>query len=235
MDIIFSSSAPATKAARDAVAGTDVAVVFGPVNDPVGANIVDSLNMPGGQITGVTLPRNTAQRFAWFKEFMPDINRVLIPFNPNDPSSTTSLNRVKSSLDEVGITIVEHPVRDVAGLRALLQDLPVDVGGIFLPRDAMVTSLIEEVVAAAIARKLALSVPGYLQVEKGALYSYGFFHYEIGRMGARLVQSIFNGENPANLPVETADSFLFINKKTADAIGLDLSPDLLAQAKQIVR
>lgn len=235
VDLIFSSSTPATKAAEAATRSLPVPIVFGPVNDPIGAGLVDSLKSPGGSVTGVTLPRNTAQRFAWFKELNPEIARVLVLYNPDDGSSVASLQRLETVDDQLGIELIVHPVREPDAVRAVLKDFPPTVQGLFLPRDAMITAMIPEIAATAIEAKIPLSVPGYLQVQSGALFSYGFVHHDIGRMTARLAHAILGGEPPANIPVETAESHLFINKNTADAIGLVISSETLAQAKTVVR
>ena len=101
--------------------------------------------------------------------------------------------------------------------------------------DSMLTSRIEDVVNASLEHKLPLSVPGYIQVRAGALTSYGFYHYEVGRNAARLADQILRGSPPAKLPVETAESFLFFNQKSAAQIGLEIPSDLLRQPKEIIR
>jgi putative ABC transport system substrate-binding protein len=73
-------------------------------------------------------------------------------------------------------------------------------------------------------------------VEQGALASYGPDYYDSGRQAARLVDKIFNGANPAELPVEVNSKIEFvINMKTAQALGLTIAPEVLYQADRLVR
>ena len=232
--LIYSASTPATKTALEAVRGTDVKVVFGPVNDPVGAKIVESLRRPGGAVTGVTLAPSTARRLAWFKEFDPSVSRVLAPFNPDDQSSTTSLARAESAAVSLGLEIVPHEVRNPDEVRALFGSMPEDIHGVFLPRDSMINSTISDIVAATIDQKLPLSGPGFNQVTRGALFGYGVRQGSVGRTAARLANEVLSGADPAVIPIETVESHLYINIKTAGAIGLDLSPALLSQAQLLL-
>lgn len=235
VDIIFVSSTPATKAVMRATGETRTPVVFGPVNDPLAAGVVNSLRRPSGNITGVTPPPSDGRRMQWLADIAPAVRRVLVPYNPDDASSTASLTQAMEGAETMSLHVVARPVRSEADITSLLADLPRDIDAMFLPRDALITARIEEISAAAIERRLPVSAPGFIQVEAGALYSYGFVHTEIGRHAAKLVDQILRGSDPANLPVESADAFLFINLRTARAIGLEIPDHALRQAKQILR
>lgn len=233
-NVIYTASTPATKAALKAAHGTEIVVVFGPVNDPVGTDIVESLRRPGRPVTGVTLAPSTAKRLAWFREFSPTVERILVPFNPEDGSSTSSLRRIEAGAKSLGIDLETRIVRNPDEVSALFRTLPENIDGIFLPRDSMINAAIDDIAPAAIERKLPLSGPGYNQVARGALFSYGVQQGAVGRTAARLVHEVLSGTDPALIPVETVDSHLYINTQTAQAIGLELSSALLAQAKALV-
>lgn len=232
--VIYSASTPATKAALTAAQGTDTIVVFGPVNDPVAAGFVETLRAPGGKATGVTLAATSAKRLSLFKDFDPSLARILVPFNPDDTSATTSLARIEPHAVSLGLEIMAHPVNDPAEVLALLEDLPQNIDAMFLPRDSMISSQIDDITKATIARKIPLSVSSLGGVEKGALFSYGIALDNVGQIAARLTRDVLSGTDPAIIPVEVADSHLFINKQTARAIGLDLGPALLSQAKMLL-
>ncbi len=235
VDIIFVSSTPATKAVMRATIETRTPVVFGPVNDPLAAGVVDNLRRPAGNITGVMPPPSDGRRMQWLAEIVPAVRRVLVPYNPDDASSRASLEQAKEGAETMPLDVVARPVRSDADITMLLGDLPRDIDAIFLPRDALITARIEHISATAIERRLPLSAPGFIQVEAGALFSYGFVHTEVGRHAAKLIDQILRGSDPANLPVERADGSLFLNLRTARAIGLEIPDHVLRQAKQILR
>jgi putative ABC transport system substrate-binding protein len=235
VDLIFASGTPAAIAAKEAAEGTDTAVVFGPVSNPVAVGIVETLLEPGGNVTGVTLPNSAPKRMKWLIDIAPDMDVVLIPFNPGDNSSVSSMELGRTAAETLGIGIVAHQVHSIDDVNDLIENLPENVDGIFLPRDSMISGRVVQIAAAAVDRGLPLSAPGLKHVGKGGLVSYGFAHFEVGERAAELANKIFQGNKPTNLPVETASSFLAINLKTAKAIGLPIHNDHLKLARDIIR
>ncbi len=235
VDLIFSSSTPATKAAKIATRETGVPVVFGPVNDPVAAGVVESLKYPGGNVTGVTLPASGGKRFEWLSRLKPDIRHVLFIHNVNSKSSQASLVQAREGSAGTAIHLSVHEIGSTSEISDLLSALPDSVEAIYLPRDAFITSQIELIAAAAIRERILLSTPGLIQVEAGALYSYGFEHFAVGEHAAVLADRIIHGNDPAQTPVEVARSFFFFNMATAQAIGLKITDQTIRQAKKIIR
>ena len=235
VDLIFASGTPAAVAAKVAAEGTDTAVVFGPVSNPVAVGIVETLRQPGGNVTGVTLPNSAPKRMKWLIDIAPDVNAVLIPFNPGDNSSVSSMELAKTAAETLGVGVVAHQVRSIDEVDDLIENFPEDVDGIFLPRDSMISGRVVQIADAAVDRGLPLSAPGLKHVGKGGLVSYGFAHFEVGERAAELADKIFKGNKPADLPVETASSFLAINLKTANAIGLPIQKAHLKLARDIIR
>lgn len=232
-DLIFVSSTPGTLAVQQATRSHPV--VFCPVNDPVDSGIVKSLKAPGGNITGIRLPRGEDLRLQWLTKLAPGAKRVLFPYNPVDRSAQQTLAAVKTAAEKLGVELMEQPVRDSAELERDLDAFSGGVDAIFLPRDSTIESHINAYVATANRLRIPLCAPSLTQVEAGALLSYGFMHYEMGRQAARLADQVLQGVAPADLPVETARSYLAINLTTAEAIGLDIPEDLLRQADKLLR
>ena len=235
VDLIFASGTPAAVAATTAADGKDTVVVFGPVSNPVGAGIVETLRRPGGHVTGVTLPKSASKRMKWLIDIAPNTKAILIPFNPDDKSSVSSMELARAAAKTLGVEVLPHAVQNIDAVDKLIGNFPASADSIFLPRDSMISGRVVEITAAATAQGLPLSAPGLKHVGKGGLVSYGFAHYEVGERAAELADKIFRGASPADLPVETASSFLAINLKTAEAIGLPIRKDHLKQARDIIR
>ena len=235
VDLIFASSTPATQAAKKATEGHGIAVVFGPVNDPIAAAVVSSLQRPGGNVTGVKLPSSGAKRLEWLTKVHHTTKAVVVPYNPADKSSTVSAEMARKAADLLGIEVIAKPVHNPTELDSLLGNLPDRVNAMFLPRDAMITNRLPAISKAAIANRVALSVPGLNQVNNGGFVSYGFAHHEVGRRAAELADKIIGGSAPGDIPVAIAKSFLAINLKTAAQIGVKVPEAYLKQARTIVR
>jgi putative ABC transport system substrate-binding protein len=222
-----------TKAAKRVTQGTPLPVVFVEVNDPVASGIVSSLKSPGGNLTGVRMPASEKLRLGYIKEFRPTARRVLVPVTPGDPMN--SMAPVRPTASKLGLELVEHAVPDRAALDKLLNAPPAGIDAIYLPRDTNIQLMAPAFVTAANRHRLPLSISIVDEVADGALYSYGFEAGQMGRQAARLVDLILRGALPGDLPVETAESFLFMNLKAADAIGLQVPPHVLKQATVILR
>lgn len=234
IDLILSSSTPATLAVQRVTKGTGIPVVFAPVNDPIAAGIVTDLKRPSANLTGIRLPVRDKIRFNFLFKLSPTVKVVLLPYNAKDKSSVLSLTSAEKAAQLHEIIIKKKPVTNKSELDELLAGIGNDFDAIFLPRDSLVEGYINDFVAVAKKLKIPLSAPSSQQAKAGALFSYGHEHRKIGGQAARLVDQILKGFSPSELPVETAQEYLIINLKTAKAIDLDIPDHLLRQADDII-
>jgi putative ABC transport system substrate-binding protein len=234
VDLLFVSSTPVAVLARKLSAGSGIPVIFAPVNDPLGAGLVNSLRAPGGNMTGIRLAQDDQLRLQWLRELLPGARRLLIPYTRSDRSALATLSRVREVADALGFHLVELPLADDQDLGPALAARKEGVDAIFLPRDSRVESQLDAVLAHAREQRLPTCVPSPTQVERGALFSYGFIHRQIGRQAARLAQQVLRGTAPGDLPVETAESYVAFNLDQARQLGLVLPDHLLHQAALLV-
>ncbi len=236
VDVIVVLTTPAAVAVRQATAETRTPVVFVPVNDPITAGIVDDLVEPGGNITGIISGQSEDRRLEWLLTFAPDAQRIYYPYNPDDLSPSRTLAFLQAEVAprfNVELVPVEAPDEDA--VRQAIENIPDDIDAIYLPSDARVGALLTEWVAMAQERGLPLSGSSLAHVEAGALCSYSYSPYESGKQSARLVDQILQGTDPGTLPIETAEPLFSVNLLAAQAIGFDVSEDILIQANIIVR
>jgi putative ABC transport system substrate-binding protein len=236
VDALLVSSTPVTQVAKELTGKQPikVPVVFAPVNDPVVAGVVSSLREPGGNLTGIRLPVGDKIRLQWLRELAPQVRKVLVPFTPTDQSAQVTLQQLREVAALLNMQLLEVPVVEGAAFEAVVEKLP-KADAILLPRDSRIEAKIDQWLGYARARRLPLSAPSLQQVEKGALYSYGFMHREIGKQAARLMDQILRGIPPGQLPVESADSFFGINLRAAAEIGLAVPDPVIRQASLVVQ
>ncbi|MFO7537897.1 MAG: ABC transporter substrate-binding protein [Chloroflexota bacterium] len=233
VDLILSLSTPATQVVRQTT--TTIPTVFAPVTFPVEAGVVADMTLPGGNITGVTFGTSDGQRLEWLLRIAPDVERVFIPYNPEDGSPVGALAVVESVAGELGVELVTVETRTPAEITEAVNNIPEDIDAVFLLPDSLVVAQVAEFAQVTRQRQLPLSVPNDTQVMAGALISFGFSMAEIGKQSARLADHILNGADPAETPVEFAEFFLTINLETADIIGLEVPDEILRQADTIIR
>ena len=232
VDLILSVTTPATQAAQRTTDGTDIPVVFVPVTDPVGAGIVESLRNPSGNITGITFGLQEARRLGWLIQVVPTIKDIYIPYNPEDRSAVLALKTVRAAATELDVELIMREARNPEEVVAAVENIPEEADAIFLLPDSVVGAHTTEFVEL----QLPTSSPNPEALEThDILTSYGWKRTAAGKQAARLADQIFQGVKPADLPVETAEFYLAINLKTAEAIGLDISDEILLQADIIIR
>ena len=235
VDLLFAVSTPAALAAQNAVAGTDIPVLFAPINDPVASGLVESLAQPGGNLTGIQVGGFLPKEFEWLLTLDPSIETVFSPYNPDDQSAVLGSTVLGEQAAASGITVVAPEVGSADDVVAAIADMPDSVDAIFLATDSMVLSQVAAFTEAAAERGLPLASINQAQAEAGALMGYGPEFYPVGEQAARLADQILGGIPPSDLPVETAEFFFSVNMKTANEIGLEIPNGILQQATHIVR
>jgi putative ABC transport system substrate-binding protein len=237
VNLILATSTLATKAAQKATGGTDIAVVFIPVTDPVEAGVVASLTKPGGNTTGVTPATQEGKRLEWLLQVAPAIKQIYIVYNPKNPSTVLALKTVSETATKLGVELLTREASTTEEAEAAFKNVPPEADAIFLLPGSLVDARAADVYKKiATELKLPTSGPNIATVNEGALTAYGVdLAVAARKQAARLASQILQGARPADLPVETAQFFSAINLKTAQAIGLDIPDDILRQANVIIR
>jgi len=235
VDMIFSLSTPATIAAKRVTAETNIPVVFGTVTNPIVVGLVDSLTQHEGNVTGVRTGGSEPKTLEWLHTVVPNLQRVYIPYNPNDASSSSALQEVIETAGPMGVDIVSVETPTPDAVLTALQTVPEDIDGILLLPDSIVVAQIADIVAFALEQKIPLAGINKEHVEAGALLAYGTDHLTVGKQAARLAQQVLKGTSPADLPIETAEFYLAINLQTASTIGITIDDTTLRQAATIIR
>jgi putative ABC transport system substrate-binding protein len=235
VDLIFTAGTPTGIVAYRITAGSGVPVVFGVIADPIEAGVMKDIRVPGGNMTGVKLDEGQGRRLELLLEIAPGINRILVPYNPDDSAAITAVDQVIGFAPELGIELVLAEARTTQDVEELLANFPTDLDAIFLVPDSVVNAHLAAFLSLANQLKLPVSGPSTAQVEEGALMTYGIIHSAVGIQAARMANQILKGANPGEMPIETAENFLAINLVTANEIGLQMPDDILRQAEIVIR
>jgi putative ABC transport system substrate-binding protein len=236
-DLLFSIGAAAARAAQKATDRIPIVFAAG-VSDPVELGLVRSVARPGGNITGITdgdLDLNP-KRLEIFKDLIPGLKRVLYPYDPTDARAVAGARAYRYGARQLGVVLVEKPVRTEAEARATLARLrKAEVDGIVTP-PTLSLNILGVVLDATSQLSLPTMFHAAFMVERGGLVSYGPDWYESGRQAARLVDKIVKGEDPGRIPVETNPKVeLAINMKTAKALRLLIPPNVLQRANRLIQ
>jgi putative ABC transport system substrate-binding protein len=241
VDVIVAFEDTSIRAAKVATArpGNRIPVVFLHPSDPVRDDLVKSRSRPGGNLTGVFGARDpVAKQLEYYKLLMPRLHRLLTLVDPtNQPSTGYLLAKARRAAAQLGIELVVRTASDDNGLARIFHGLrPGEVDGAFLLSPSL--RLYHSAETIQLARKAGLPVQAHRKewVEQGALFSLGVDVSPVGRAGARFVDSILRGADPADLPVEEVPKVEFaLSLKTAQRLGIRVPQDLLVRADEVYR
>jgi ABC-type uncharacterized transport system substrate-binding protein len=215
-----------------------VPVVFANGSDPVQFGLVESLNRPGGNMTGVSFFTATleAKRLGLLSELVPGARTFGILINPKNPNSDSQLNDVAQGGLTLGrpITILKaSDERDIeVAFEAFAQQ---QVKALLVASDPYFFSRHEKIVALAARYNLPAIYEWREFAQAGGLASYGTNLVNNYRLAGAYAGRVLKGEKPAELPVVQATKFEFvINLKTAKTLRLDVSPTLSARADDVI-
>ncbi|SOB89532.1 putative ABC transport system substrate-binding protein [Ureibacillus xyleni] len=223
VDLIFANSTPSAQAVKGAT--SDIPIIFTSVTDAVGAELIDSMEAPGGNVTGTVdlHPDTIAKTVAFLKDEL-GAKTVGTVYNTGEQNSVAQVDQVRTLLEEAGLKLEEAAVSTSAEVKQATESLIGKVDSLYIITDNTVVSALESVVEVAEANKLPLMAGELDSVKRGALGAYGFEYYDIGYEAGQMAVKILNGEaTPAEIPAAyPANLKLLINKTPADKLGLEV-------------
>ncbi|MBN1627860.1 MAG: ABC transporter substrate-binding protein [Deltaproteobacteria bacterium] len=232
VDLLLTGGNMVSLRAKKAVEGTDVPIIIGASSRPVEEGLVDSLQRPGGNITGVRTADSIPKMLELLAMVVPDKRKFYLPYNPDDQVSVVSLKGLAESAAKMGIELVIQEIRSVEEAVSSIKTLPRDIGAIYRLPSPTLDSRNSELTMAALER--GLPIGSVLPLDESVLLVLASDPFATGRQAARLADLIIKGAKPADLPVETADAYLTVNLRTAKKLGIGISNDILALANNII-
>jgi len=234
-DLIVSLTTPVTLKVQKAIWGTKIPVLFAPATDPVASGFVKSLREPGGNFTGIQAGMAEIQALVRLKTMVPDLRRLYVPYNPDDKAMAIGLKGLKKAAAEHNVELVPGEFHSEKDAPRILNDIPDNVQAVWQLPSPFWGVHTKAFVQACIVRKKPLKTHAAEWAEAGAFMAYGLNTRAMGKQMSRLADKILKGHPPATLPVEQPEYFLIINLKTANAIGFEISDNILKQADEVIR
>jgi putative ABC transport system substrate-binding protein len=218
-----------------------IPIVFVQVADPIGSGFITDLAHPGGNITGFSSfePSMGGKWVEMLKEIAPRTNRVVLLFNPKTaPYVKTGYYQapLDAAAASFSIKLDANPVDSPRELETAVSGLERERGDslIVIP-DSFNLVHREQIIALTARYRIPTIYPYRFAVREGGLISYGIDQVDLFRNAASYINRILKGERPADLPVQTPTKFeSAVNLKTANALGLAVSPSLLATADEVI-
>jgi ABC-type uncharacterized transport system substrate-binding protein len=227
---------PSPRAAKRAT--STIPIVFGMGGDPVRDGLVESFNRPGGNVTGVTLMTNLMEpkRFGLLRDLVPGVALVGVLINPSFAPSARQLQQIEEVARSTGQRIIIAKASTDEELEAAFATLVRERSdALLVAADPYFDTRRERIVSFAERRRLPAIYQFREYAVAGGRLSYGISLTEAYRQFGVYTAKILNGTKPAELPVQAVTKFeLIINLKTAKALGINISDNLLSLADEVI-
>ncbi|GFK19528.1 ABC transporter substrate-binding protein [Corynebacterium glutamicum] len=232
LDLVLAVATPAAQATAQNI--TDIPVLFTAVTDAVSAELVDSNEAPGGNVTGTSDIAPIERQLELLQQLVPDAKSIGIVYASGEVNSQVQVDEVTKAAEPLGLSVNTQTVTTVNEIQQAVEALG-DVDVIYVPTDNMVVSGISSLVQVAEQKQIPVIAAESGTVEGGALATLGIDYTELGRQtGEMALRILQDGEDPATMPVETATEFTYvINEDAAERQGVEIPQEILDKAERV--
>jgi putative ABC transport system substrate-binding protein len=235
-DLLIAHTTPATVALRQAT--STIPIVFVSITDPVAGGFVASLAHPGGNSTGFT-NYDYSMGTKWLeilKDLVPDVSRVSVMLDPETGAYYAEyLQAIESVAASRGVRASLATVHKPEEMEDVIALARAPGGGLIILPSVSITAHSRLIIDAAARDRVPAIYPFGDYARNGGLVAYGVELLDLFHRAAAYADRILKGEKPGDLPVQAPTKFeLVLNLKTAQALGLSVSPSLLARADEVM-
>jgi ABC-type uncharacterized transport system substrate-binding protein len=236
-DVLMGVTVQPALALRRATSTIPIVFVYNP--NPLGSGLVASLNHPGGNVTGIAhvTADLAAKRVELLRDTIAGLSSVALIWDPNPAIQFSILPEMEDSrtaANQLGLSFELFECRGPEVLDEAISKAS-RFGAVILGNNNWHTFVLKRIADLCIAAKLAAISQADAYADAGLLMSYGANWTTVARDAAPLVKKILEGEKPENIPVQEPTTFdLVINLKTAQAIGLQIAPTVLARTTRVI-
>ena len=228
-DVIVAIATPAAQAALSET--TEIPIVFAAITDPVGSGLVDSLDNPGGNVTGTSDEVSAEMIMNLAKDITPDFKTIGVLYNIGEDNSVSVVAQLKEYAGENGYKVIESTVTNTGEVQQAAQYLADKVDIVFSPIDNTVASSM----AVATETFNNAGIPFYVSadsmVNDGGLATCGIDYTVLGRETAAMIADILEGADPAAIAVrKMSEMSVYVNKETAKALNIEIPQAILDKA-----
>lgn len=229
-ELIFANATPSAQAVQTATA--DIPVLFTSVTDAVGAELIQSMEKTGNNVTGTvdTHPDAIPNTVKFIAEQL-DAKKIGMVYNAGEQNSRAQVDIVKEQAKKYNVEIVEASAATSADVKQATESIVSKVDAFYVITDNTVVSALESVLDVADDKKKPVLVGELDSVARGGFGAYGFSYYDIGFEAGEMAVSILkDGKKPSDIPAAYPANLKFeINQETADKLGIEIKDEWNAE------
>ncbi len=218
VDAIVAIATPTALAAQNYA--DSIPVIFSAVSDPVGAGLVESIETPGGNITGTSDEVQVDQIVDLMLQLSPDIKTVGVLYNAGEANSVSNIQRFKEYAEAKGLKVVEKTGTDNTTMQQAAVELANSVDAMFSPNDNTVATGMVSLGEVAKNAGVPYYVGADSMVETGGFATVGINYEDLGRETAKMTVEVLEGKSPSEIAVKVFkdDLNVYINEEVLQAL-----------------
>lgn len=232
VDLIYAIATPAAQGAKNGE--KEIPIIFNAVTDPESADLLENLEEPEGNITGVSDYFSIEAQLEEMISIFPDIKNVGVMFSTNEANSKFQIEELKKAAAGFGLNVVEVGVNNINDVSTAIKTIEPKIDIFMAITDNTVSSASTIIAESLKAAKIPSFASEEGPVENGILISAGVDYVDLGKKAAGMASEILGGKKVSEVPVVfSTDTRKVVNKKTADALGLSEDDNLMKDAKVV--
>jgi len=239
VDMVHSIATPTSQAVVKTI--KNIPVIFSSVTDPVDAGLVPKTSPSGTKsgtnVTGVSDRWPVALQFEKYTKFVPKAKKWGTIYNAGDANSMVHIKEMREAAKKLGVELIEATISTSAETLQAAQSLAgKGVQAINITSDNTAVSAFEAIVKVCNEKKIPLFAGDVTSVPRGAIAAYGLDYFLIGETAGKKAAQVLKGKKPGDIPWGPAEKFsLVISEKAAKTQGVTVPPDLLKEAKEVIK
>jgi len=224
----------ATGAAQAVAAKTtDIPILGTAITDYVTADLIESNEQPGGNISGTTDMNPIADQIDLLVKLVPDVQTVGFVYNAGEPNSVVQIDIAKAYVESLGLAWKEVTVATTNDVQQAVTSIVTEVEAIYLPTDNVMASSMPLVYSVTVESKTPVICAESGMVNSGGLATLGLSYYDLGYQTGLMAIEVLNGASTATMPIKGGANFEYlINKTVAEEIGITIPADLQEYVKE---
>lgn len=231
-DVMIAIATPAAQALANAT--SEIPIILGAITDPVAANLVESLEVPGGNVTGVSDQIPVDAQFDMITDVLPDIQKIGFLYSSSEDNSASSAEKASEIAEQLGIDVVSMVVHNTEGIAQAAESLAKEVDAIWVPTDNTVASSTATLIEVTDAYGIPVFPSVDTMVQEGGLATIGLNQYAIGTQTGKVAVNILEGADPATYPIQFPTEIeSILNMKKATELNIEIPESFKEQANLI--
>ncbi|MFM0621090.1 ABC transporter substrate binding protein [Streptococcus suis] len=221
-DIVLAIATPSAQSL--ATVSTETPIVFTAVTDPLSADLVESIEKPGGLLTGTSDQAPIDKQVELLGQAVPDAKTVGILYTTSERNSEVQVEQAKELLEKAGYKVVVKGITSSNEVQDATTSLMKDVDALFIPTDNTIASTMTMIGELSVEYKVPVIGGSTDMVDEGGLLTYGTNYEALGRQTAKMAIKIIEGADVSETAVEYPETVsLHVNEDIAKQLGIDTS------------